>query len=415
LQQEGKPGAAAALLMKENFERSLAGIQLGITLVGMVAATTGGATAEESLQPILLQWLGGSSALAEVVSIVLVVFPLTLLTITFGELLPKVFAFRQNEWVCLGLSSYIRAFVYGVWPVVWLFERIVAGMTAWSERLWSHAPVHDKSAARAMLDLRASVALARTWRLIGHQQERIILGAAELSQRQIRDIMLPASAIRMLDVHITPAQALVDAHLDMHTRFPATEVPGDPQFIIGYVNVKDIIAHLRMAPHDPSLRAIVRDILSFPEHTPVSVCLESMMREKTHVALVRDAAHRVIGMVTLEDIIEELVGEIEDEFDRLPAHITRAGAGWIVGGGTTLTRLREATGIALPESQAGPARTLSDWVLARTTGPLHGGEVVESSDLRVVVRKIRRQKVQEAFVQPIAPSNTKFTVADTGP
>jgi putative hemolysin len=186
---------------------------------------------------------------------------------------------------------------------------------------------------------------------------------------------------------------------DMHTRFPVAERKGDPQTVIGYANFKDIIAMLRMSPQEPSFRAIVRPIPSLREDERIAVCLEQMMREHTHIALVRDAGGNVVGMVTLEDILEELVGEIEDEFDRLPAHVVRSGRSWVVGGGVPLDRLKSATGVDLASDlPAGGARTLGDWVGGHMGRGVVGGDVVERAAVRVVVRKIRRKKVQEAYL-----------------
>ena len=106
-------------------------------------------------------------------------------------------------------------------------------------------------------------------------------------------------------------------------------------------------------------------------------------------------------MITLEDIIEELVGEIQDEYDRLPIHIAPSGWAWVVGGGVTLARLKEQTGIDLAaDPPPAGARNVSDWVTGFLNDPPHGGEVVERDNCRVVVRKVRRQKVLEAQVGP---------------
>lgn len=203
----------------------------------------------------------------------------------------------------------------------------------------------------------------------------------------------------MLDMNASVADCLIVAHLDMHTRFPVTERAGDPQCIIGYVNFKDIVAHMRLAPHEPSLRAILRTIAIFRDDTPVSTCLETLMRERAHIALVRNDTGTVVGLVTLEDTIEELVGEIEDEYDRLPAHGVPSGSGWVVGGGIALARPRELTSLDLTvDLPPSGARNLNEWVLGHLGRPVQGGETIERGDVRIVVRKVRRQKILEAQV-----------------
>jgi putative hemolysin len=132
-----------------------------------------------------------------------------------------------------------------------------------------------------------------------------------------------------------------------------------------------------------------------------------MMRDHTHIALVRDADHRVIGMVTQEDILEELVGEIEDEYDHLPMHVVRTGVGWVVGGGIALDKLRDTTGIDLTQDMpGGEVRHLSDWVTGHLGHPVAGGESIRRNGVRVVVRKVRRQKVLEAQLVRVSPTGT---------
>jgi putative hemolysin len=121
LDEHKRPGASAALYMKMEIEKSLAVVQLGITLVGLVAGAAGGASASDDIAP-KLQQMGFSVAVANVLAIVLVVLPLTAVTIVGGELLPKLFALRNKEWVCLRLSPLMRMFARSVWPVVWALE-----------------------------------------------------------------------------------------------------------------------------------------------------------------------------------------------------------------------------------------------------------------------------------------------------
>ena len=405
LAQETRAGAKAALYMKENMEASLAAVQVAITLLGAMAAAIGGAGAAESIKPFLHEQFGLSWAVSAVLAIGLIVIPLTFFTIMFGELIPKVFSLRNKEWVCLRLSPMMRWFCFSVWPAVWLFEGAVMGLMTWSERRWR--PRMDgttKREATELLELRAHATQARASRLIGAREEGIILGAARLSSRTVREIMLPAEHISLLYVDASLGESLVTAHLDMHTRFPVAERPGDTQSILGYVNFKDLVALMRLSrPHDASLRAILRTMPSIGADLVLTACLERMIREHTHIALVNDAAGKVVGLITLEDILEELVGEIQDEYDRLPVHAVPSGWAWVVGGGLSLSRLNELAGIDLAadpptKTPEGGVRTVSDWILGHLSGSVRGGDIIQRGGIRVVVRKVRRQKVLEAQI-----------------
>ena len=248
--REQQRGAAAALFMKRNMEASLAVVQLGITLVGAVAAATGGAGAQESIKPRLIA-LGLSKTWAEVVAITLVVIPLTIVTIIVGELVPKLFALRNKEWVCLRLSPSMRWFAASVVASRLGAREVGQGAHACGANAAGCRPQTTRSEFKqpALRELQAVAALARTSRLIGMREEDIIVNAARLSTTPVREIMLPAQFISMLTVgNASLAECLIAAHHDMHTRFPVTERPGDPQAIVGYVNFKDIVACLRLSP-----------------------------------------------------------------------------------------------------------------------------------------------------------------------
>jgi putative hemolysin len=396
LAHEGRHGAASALRMKHGMEGSLAVVQLGITLVGAIAAATGGAGAQESIEPLLLA-RGFSAGSAQFIAIAAIVLPLTIVTIIFGELVPKVFALGNREWVCLRLSPLMEWFSYCVWPAVWFLETTTSLIVRLGERSWKGRK--GDSDATALQELRAIAALARTSRLIGRREEGIIVSAARLSSTTVDAIMLPINLVSYLDVSDSLAAALVVAHLDMHTRYPVTERKGDPQAFIGYVNFKDIVATLRLAPHEPSLRGILRPLATFASTATVSDCLERLIHDHNHIAVVRRPEESVVGIVTLEDILEELVGEIHDEYDRLPSHVVPAGGGWIVGGSVSLEKLREVAASELPIDAGQPSpRTLNDWVVHRLGRPARTGDTLVTKDLRVLVRRVRRQSVVEAFI-----------------
>ena len=395
---EHRAGALSALYMKQNMEASLAVVQLGITLVGAIAAAVGGARAEEGISPVLQESFGLSPGISDFLSLTLVVIPLSAITIVGGELIPKVFALKNKEWVCLRLSPAMQITSSVAYPIVWLLEGSVKKLIEWGSMLWQ-AKIDSTHEVSEIEELRAVVALARTSRLIGGQEERIILGAARLSGRRISEIMIPAEDIVTLDVEHSMAESLVIAHADMHTRFPVCAEPGNRQSICGYVNFKDIVSELRIAPGEPSLRGIMRRIPDLFAELTIANSLQEMIRTHVHIALVRDREHKIIGMVTLEDILEELVGEIEDEYDRAPTHIAASGNGWVMGGGVSLDRLEQTTGVFLERGNL-PAdcRTLDDWLAHHLQRSPHGGDIVRGDGLRVLVRKVRRQNVLEAQV-----------------
>jgi putative hemolysin len=392
-------GAATALLMKQNMEASLAAIQLGITLVGAIAAATGGARAEELISPTLVARFGFSHWVADIISLALIVVPLSALTLVAGELIPKVFALKNKEWVCLKLSPSMRVMSLVVYPAVWVLESSVTSLLDWGARRWQPRLEGHKAEVSEMQELRAVVALARTSRLIGGQEEKIILGAARLSERLITEIMIPIADAVTLDLGHTMSESLVLAHADMHTRFPVCAEAGNPQTICGYVNFKDIVSEVRISPSQPSLRGIMRAIPDLSHDLSIATCLQRLIRGHVHIAMVRDAKNAIIGMITLEDILEELVGDILDEYDRAPAHVVDSGAGWVMGGGVSLDKVEQLTGVYLDrQSLPHDCRTLHDWVRSHLNRPVRGGDIVRTAGLRILVRKVRRQHVLEAQV-----------------
>ncbi len=402
LLHDRRKGAADAVFMKDRMEASLAVVQVGITVVGAVAAATGGAGVQEQFSPYIQQW-GLSKTLADVVVLAMLVIPLTFVTIVFAELVPKMIALHNNEWVVLRLSPLMRILAQVAHPVI----AVIEGTVKYVVNLLPHQS-HAESGAQSqwLHELRAAVSLARTSKLMGEREEKIVLAAAQMSTRPVRDIIIPAADMSMIYVGSNLMDALVQAHLDMHTRFPICAAPNDPQSVDTYVNFKDIVAALRINPKDPSLKGISRPIHKIPEDTPLSTLLEVMIQQKTHIVLVMSKEGAVLGMVTLEDVIEELVGEIEDEFDRLPVHVHPCGPAWIMGGGVPMTTVAATAGLNWSAKFAG-ARVppLAEWTVQNAPAGLKGGDVVECEGLRVVPRKFRRKKLLEAMVSVIGSND----------
>jgi len=398
LANDRKKGAADAAFMKDRMEASLAVIQLGITLFAAIAAAVGGVGAQAAFAPYLVQTWHISMALAKVMAVTFVIIPLTLATIIFAELVPKMFALNNKEWIVLRLSPIMKVLARITDPFISVIEvivkKIVVAVARWqpgtrdTQTPWFH-------------ELRAAVSLARTSKLMGEREEKIVLAAAHLSTHLVRDIMIPAQDISMIYAGSTLAHALVKAHLDMHTRFPVCMAENDPQSIQRYINFKDIVSALRVNPSDPTIKGVSRPITTVKEDLPLSKLLEMMIQEKTHIVIVVSLEGPVLGMVTLEDIIEELVGEIEDEFDRLPTHIHPCANGWIMGGGVPITTVASTAGLDWSARFTGRVPTLAEWCAQTLGSPLKGGETIQSDNLRVIPRKFRRKKLSEAVVSVV--------------
>ncbi|MGA2092658.1 MAG: hemolysin family protein [Sedimentisphaerales bacterium] len=399
LVNEHKKGAAEAAFMKDRMEASLAVVQLGITLFAAIAAAAGGVGAQATFAPYLAQAWHISMTLAQVFAVIFIIVPLTLVILIFAELVPKIFALNNKEWVVLRLSPAMKIIARTIDPFVSIIEYIVKKIIIAINRM---QPGTRDVATPWIHELRAAVSLARTSKLMGEREEKIVLAAAHLSTHIAKDIMIPAQDISMIYSGVTLAQALVKAHLDMHTRFPVCMVENDPQTIERYLNFKDIVSALRVNPTDPTVKGIARPITRVSENTPLSKLLEMMIQDKIHIVVVVSDEGKIVGLITLEDIIEELVGEIEDEFDRLPTHIHPCPSGWIMGGGVPMNAVASTAGIDWSAKFTGKIPTLAEWCVQVSGSGLKGGETIQSDGIRVVPRKFRRKKISEAIVSAVS-------------
>jgi len=397
LAEQGKRGASAAMAMKGRMEASLAVVQLGITLVGAVAAAVGGAGADEYFSPWLQSQLGIQGGYADALALALIVLPLSGATIVLAELVPKSFAIKNAEWVCLKLSIPMRVFATAVYPVVVAIEWATKVLVRAVEKNVDREGFGEE--AGGLHEFLAHAKALRATRVLDSQQERVIVGVGRLSKLRLRDVLVPASEIKYINADERLIEALIRVHLDAHTRFLVTERADDPQSIFGYVNVKDLFFLAKTHPENPSVREITRQMLVLAPDVMLGDAFARMMSEHAHLALVRDAKGEVHGMITLEDILEEVVGDIQDEYDRLPKNVVPAGRQWVVGGGVSLGLLRNilsAPGLGGNDSER---LTLHDWLESRVP-TLRTGETHTVDGLRVLVRKLRRGKVLEAVLTP---------------
>ena len=283
LLNEKRKGASDAVYMKSRMEASLAIVQLGMTLSSAFAAAVGGVGIEERLGPFLMESLKIPDFLAEIIALIFLIVPFSLIIIVFSELVPKMLALNNNEWIVLKLSPVMKILSVFANPVVSVIETVVKWLVGIITRL---RPAESKNRVHGFSDFRAAVSLARASKLLSAREEKIVLSSALLATRPVKDIIIPAQDITMIWLESSLMDALVKAHLDMHTRFPVCRNPDDPQTIEGYVNFKDIVYALKASPSEPSLKGITRSIRKIDANISISQALEIMIQEKLHIALV---------------------------------------------------------------------------------------------------------------------------------
>lgn len=398
LAQEKRRGAESALYMKDHMEGSLATIQIGITLVGAVAAAVGGAGADEWFAPWMQEHFHIPLKLANALAVIMVVLPLSFITIVFGELTPKTFALKNKEWVVLSFSPVMRHLYRILYPIVRVMEAIVNMLTKKTVRKNTDPKAAQKA---AMADLRAAVSIASSSRLFGKAEEKIVLSSAMFCARKIKEIQVPLDQVYMLYAGDSIADTFVKAHLDMHTRFPVCEEKDNPQSIIGYLNFKDIFSATKTAALGvaPTARSILRPIIRLDEDTLISAALEKMMKAHQHICLVTDD-DKITGILTLEDIFEEMVGEIEDEYDFFPSYIRPFGDALIVSATAPMRDVFKQLNLPVPQDL--PENINAEkWAELKAGKPLQTSQEVTADGLRMAARKFRRHKLMEVLVSKL--------------
>ncbi len=308
----------------------------------------------------------------------------TFAMLQFTEITPKTLGVRFNRELAVLIARPLYWAVVAFWPllvVLRLFNRPF-------ERRGS-----DTDSTPTTEEITSLAKLALLAREINPQQAQIIGTATHLDTITARDIMVPVDQISFLSTAMELGDALVAAHADAHTRYPVCQ-DGNKDAVVGYVNFKEIAFALRTNPHDPSLRGILRPMHFVRDGEPVSHMLRHFVNGHVHMAIVQDAQGQTLGMLTLEDMLEELVGEIEDEFDRLPrmTHVLGDGATLMAGGGTPIGQVAAHFGFEVDA----PELSVSRWVYARLGRPPARGEELAVGPCTCTVRRVRRNHVFEA-------------------
>ncbi len=229
---------------------------------------------------------------------------------------------------------------------------------------------------------------------ISREQELLIQRSLQLSRILASEIMVKREAMNTLSTSMDLNQALIEAHFHNHTRYPLT-LSGDIDRIEGYVNFKDIVGALRLNPENPTLSGIVRPMAFVSPSTPLSRLLRVLTRGYQHIAVVRADDGSTLGMVTLEDLLETLVGEMEDEYDSPPdIFVQLAENRFRAGGGTSFSRLRGRIGNSFPDWDV----TIDEWLQGLCEGKVPENYEIDFEKAHFKVRRLSRGRVFDVFI-----------------
>lgn len=338
--EDGRRLAKVARPILDQVESYLPVIQLGVTM-----ATLGlgwlGEPALASLVVRPLEWLGVSgTGLRVTVAAVLSFIIVTFLTIVLGELVPKSIAIRKAEGATMALALPLRWFFWLFWPIVWLLNSITKGILA----LLKIQPATAADLAHSEDELRMILSASAEGGHIDEVEKTIMRKALTLGEVTVGEVMVPRTEMAALSATMPVSEALEEITATNHTRYPVYE--DDLDDTIGYIHVKD----LYRADHSRTVRTVLRPIGFIAETASVEIALARFKTARTPLAIVVDEHGGTSGIVTLQDVVEELIGEVQDEFDyEAPLLEAMADGSYSVDGGARLDSLDELMGLNLPE------------------------------------------------------------------
>ncbi|MGZ6825466.1 MAG: hemolysin family protein [Mycobacteriales bacterium] len=389
LGEKGKRGRRVhALAATPN--RFLAAAQIGVTFAGFMSAAFGESRLSSHLEPHLESGLGVSKGVADVLSLVLITLAISYVAIVVGELVPKRLGLQRAEGAALLLAPFLDRFASVMRPVVWLLSRSTDVVV----RLLGGDPGAKREAITEE-ELRGLVASHES---LTKDERKLIDEVFAAGERQLREVMVPRTEVEFLEGSMTVARAAKVTATAPHSRYPVMRSGQDD--ILGFVHVRDLLVPVAKA-RATKVADVTRDVKLLPGTKKVLPALSEMRREGHHLAMVVDEYGGTAGIVTLEDLIEEVIGDIRDEYDAPGDEALRFRGGEVEADGLlNLDEVREQTGVRLQE---GPYETLAGFVMAALGHLPRVGEAVEADGHRLEVSELDGRRVSRVRVTPIVP------------
>ncbi len=412
LVQEGRVRAKIVQRLIGELDSVVSGVQVGITLTSLGLGALGESTLASILSPLLANIPGKHTLVViHAISLAVAFLFLTTLHVVLGELVPKSMSLQRAERVALLVAPPFQWYLEAFRPAIKLLD----GMSRWvlSGLGFSGTPSHTQ--VHSAEELQIQIQQARERGLLGAEEEKFILGALELDQMQVRELMVPRP-----DVHFVTADDTLDDVMRVFVTTQRSRLPvfeGKGEQVLGYIHIKDIVwvlldrerrAEEGWTASEFTVRNMLHEIVIVPESKPVSEMLREFRSRHSSMAMVVDEFGTILGLLTLEDILEQLVGEIHDEFDVVenPVIVGQgADAAMIFDASLGLRDLESQYNIALPEDRS--YATVGGFVLARLGFIPRGGESFDFDGYRFTVVEMDRRRVARVKIQRLKPAGER--------
>ena len=384
LEQEGSTRAGVVRETLRDLDSNLSVCQVGITVASLALGWVGEPAVSHLIEPVLGGLGVGSDRVVTVVSVIIGFSVITYAHLVFGEQAPKYFSIQRAEEVSLWISRPLNVFRLLLRPVVWVVNASTNFiLRPWGIRLGEEMEAHSEEELRIMIT--SSTASG----VLDPEEREYLNNVFDFGDRVAREIMVPRPDIEALTSNAPLAELAEKAAFGRYTRYPVYEE--DIDNILGAVHVKDLF---RAAGEDPKgfdIRDVVRECLVVPENKPIEQILREFQTRKLQMAIVIDEWGSVEGLITIEDVLEEIVGEIQDEFDEGEAAIELISEGlFAIDGRIPITEVNEHFNLDLPHEDFD---TIGGYVLGSLGRPPEAGDSVEADGATLHVKSVDGQRV----------------------
>ncbi|MBA2510317.1 MAG: HlyC/CorC family transporter [Rubrobacteraceae bacterium] len=390
LEQEGSARAGVVHDTLRDLDSYLSVCQVGITVASLGLGWVGEPAVSRLIEPVLASFGVGSERVVTVVSVIMGFTVITYAHLVFGEQAPKYFSIQRAERVALWISRPLTISRLLLRPVVWVVNASTNFiLRPWGIRLGEEAEAHSEEELRIMIT--SSTASG----VLDPEEREYLNNVFDFGDRVAREILVPRPDIEALPSDAPLAELAERAAFGRYTRYPVYE--GELDNILGAVHVKDLF---RAAGEDPKgfdIRSVIRECLVVPENKPIEQILREFQTRKLQMAIVIDEWGSVEGLITIEDVLEEIVGEIQDEFDEGEAAIEPIGEGlFAVDGRIPITDVNEHFNLDLPHEDF---ETIGGYVLGSLGRPPEAGDSVEADGATLHVKSVDGQRVSMLTLQ----------------